>query len=149
MVQTTVPLAQLYEEDYAQWAESMAQLLQDGAFDQLDIEHLTEELRDLSKRERDRLLSSIRLILQHLLKWDYQINNRSRSWQITIERERNNIELYLEDSPSLKKYLAQEWVEKMYRNGRLNAIQETGLDFSTECPYQVEDVLQREIHFTD
>jgi len=66
MVQTTIPLAKLYEEDYAQWAESMAQLLQDGAFDQLDIEHLTEELRDLSKRERDRLLSSIRLILHHL-----------------------------------------------------------------------------------
>lgn len=149
MVQTTVPLAQLYEEDYAQWAESMAQLLQDGAFDQLDIENLTEELRDLSKRERDRLLSSIRLILHHLLKWDHQINKRSRSWQITIERERNNIELYLEDSPSLKKYLVQEWVEKMYRNGRLNAIQETGLDFPTECPYQVEDVLQREIRFTD
>lgn len=139
----------LYEQDYAEWAETMAQSLQEGSFDGLDIEHLAEELRDLSKRERDRLLSSIRLILHHLLKWDHQINKRSRSWQITIERERNNIELYLEDSPSLKKYLVQEWVEKMYRNGRLNAIQETGLDFPTECPYQVEDVLRREIRFTD
>ncbi|MGB2923793.1 MAG: DUF29 domain-containing protein [Limnothrix sp.] len=139
----------LYEQDYAEWAETMAQSLQEGSFDELDIEHLAEELRDLSKRERDRLLSSIRLILHHLLKWDHQINQRSRSWQITIERERNNIELYLEDSPSLKKYLAQEWVGKMYRNGRLNAIQETDLDFPTECPYQVKDVLQREIHFTD
>ena len=149
MVQATIPLAKLYEEDYAQWAELMAQLLQDGAFDQLDIENIAEELRDLSKRERDRLLSSIRLILHHLLKWDYQINKRSRSWQITIERERNNIELYLEDSPSLKRYLAQKWVEKMYRNGRLNAIQETGLDFPKECPYQIEDVLERDIQFAD
>ncbi len=149
MVQATIPSAKLYEEDYAQWAELMAQLLQDGAFDRLDIENIAEELRDLSKRERDRLLSSIRLILHHLLKWDYQINKRSRSWQITIERERNNIELYLEDSPSLKRYLAQEWVAKMYRNGRLNAIQETGLDFPKECPYQIKDILERDIQFTD
>lgn len=142
-------MTSLYEQDYAHWAESMAKSLQTKAFDDLDIEHLAEELLDLSKRERDRLLSSIRLILHHLLKWDYQINKRSRSWQITIERERNNIELYLEDSPSLKKFLTQDWVEKMYRNGRLNAIQETGLDFPTECPYHIEDVLQRDIQFSD
>ena len=142
-------MTSLYEQDYAKWAEAMAQSLQDKAFNELDIEHLTEELRDLSKRERDRLLSSIRLILHHLLKWDYQINKRSRSWQITIERERNNIELYLEDSPSLKKFLTQEWVSKIYRNSRLNAIQETGLDFPKECQYQIEDVLARDIKFSD
>jgi hypothetical protein len=63
----------------------------------LDIENLVEEVRDLSKRERDRVLSSLRLILHHLLKWDYQIHKRSRSWQNTIGRERNNIGLYLND----------------------------------------------------
>lgn len=146
-MQISVPTKQLYEEDYAQWVELMAEFLQAGDFEKLDIENIAEELRDLSKRERDRLLSSIRLILHHLLKWDYQVNKRSRSWQITIERERNNIELYLEDNPSLKRYLAQEWITKMYRNGRLNAIQETDLDFPKECPYQIEDVLKRKIEW--
>lgn len=149
MLKTKVSLSQLYEEDDAQWVEKMAQYVQDGMFEKLDIENLVKELRDLSKRERDRLLSSIQLILHHLLKWDFQVNQRSRSWQITIERERNNIELYLEDSPSLKRYLTQEWVAKMYRNGRLNAMQETGLDFPKDCPYQIEDVLTRNIQLSD
>jgi hypothetical protein len=132
----------LYERDFAQWAEEMAENLQNKRFSELDLNNLVEEIRDLSKRERDKLLSSIRLILHHLLKWDYQAEKRSKSWQITIERERNNIELYLEDSPSLKKYLCQEWVNKMYRIARLDAAKETGLDFPKECPYDIQDILE-------
>ena len=133
----------LYEKDYADRAEQMARKLQDKCFNELDIENLVEEIKDLSKRERDKLLSSIRLILHHLLKWDYQSLKRYRSWQLTIERERNNIDLYLEDSPSLRKYLCQEWVEKMYRNARLDAIKETELDLPQDCPYQIQDILER------
>lgn len=131
----------LYEDDYAQWAEEMATKLEEKRFNELDLDHLVEEVRDLSKRERDKLLSSIRLILHHLLKWNYQTQKRSRSWQITIERERNNLEFYLEDSPSLKKYLCQKWIDKMYRIARLDAAKETGLDFPKECPYNLQDIL--------
>ncbi|MGK7944186.1 MAG: DUF29 domain-containing protein [Microcystaceae cyanobacterium] len=133
----------LYESDYGLWAETMANLLETGQFSQLDIKNLVEEVRDLSKRERDKLLSSIRLILHHLLKWDYQPQKRSKSWMITIERERNNISDYLEDSPSLRRYLAEEWLKKAYRNARLNAAKETDLEFPVSCPYQIEDVLER------
>ncbi|MBE9194487.1 DUF29 domain-containing protein, partial [Synechocystis sp. LEGE 06083] len=73
-----VKTKQLYERDYSQWAETMADLLASGNFAELDIENLVEEVRDLSKRERDRLLSSLRLIVHHLLKWDYQPQRRSR-----------------------------------------------------------------------
>jgi hypothetical protein len=131
----------LYEDDYAQWAEEMATKLEQKRFNELDLDYLVEEVRDLSKRERDKLLSSIRLILHHLLKWNYQTQKRSRSWQITIERERNNLEFYLEDSPSLKKYLCQEWIDKMYRIARLDAARETGLDFPQQCPYNLQDIL--------
>ena len=140
-------MKELYEQDYSQWAETMADLLSLGNFTQLDIENLVEEVRDLSKRERDRVLSSLRLILHHLLKWDYQIHKRSRSWQNTIGRERNNIGLYLEDSPSLSRYLDNEALEKMYRVARSDAMRETGLDFPKTCPYDIETVLNRLIDF--
>jgi len=65
----------------------MANLISSKRFDELDIENLVEEVIDLSKRDRDRLLSSIRLILHYLLKWDYQVTLRSRSWLGTIQRE--------------------------------------------------------------
>jgi hypothetical protein len=135
----------LYESDYGLWAETMADLLETGQFYQLDIENLAEEVRDLSKRERDKLLSSMRLILHHLLKWDYQPQKRSKSWTITIERERLNISRYLEDSPSFKRYLSEEWLKKEYRIARLNAAKETDLEFSVDCPYTIEDVLDRPI----
>lgn len=58
-------MKELYEQDYSQWAKTMADLLSSGNFAELDIENLVEEVRDLSKRERDHLLSSLRLILRH------------------------------------------------------------------------------------
>jgi len=111
----------LYEQDFALWAEQMADLLKAGRFEELDVENLVAEIRDLSKRERDRLLGSLRLIVQHLLKWDYQPDKRSRSWMATIQRERLNIQDYLQDSPSLKRYL------------------------TNDCPYQIDDVLERDV----
>ena len=136
----------LYEQDYGLWAEQMADLLAAGRFSELDIENLVEEVLDLSKRERDRLLSSLRLIVHHLLKWDYQPQRRSRSWQGTIQRERANISLYLEDSPSLKRYLADEWLHKIYAVACADAFKETGLIFPEICPYGISEVLNRDIN---
>jgi hypothetical protein len=138
-----VKMTTLYEQDYGRWAEEMANLLAQGRFSELDIENLVEEVRDLSKRERDRLLSSLRLIVHHLLKWDYQPERRSRSWMVTIQRERNNIDFYLKDSPSLKRYLTHEWLEQIYENAKLEAFKETGLEFPSTCPYNIDEVLNR------
>lgn len=142
-------MATPYKQDYGRWAEEMADLLAQGRFAELDIENLVEEVRDLSKRERDRLLSSLRLILHHLLKWDYQPKRRPRSWQNTIGRERDNISLYLEDSPSLRSYLNEDWLGKMYRVARSDASRETGLELPSGCPYGIDAVLNRIIKLED
>jgi len=136
----------LYERDYGLWAEQMADLIAAGRFGELDIENLVEEVRDLSKRERDRLLSSIRLILHHLLKWDYQVPLRSRSWLGTIQRERINIADYLADSPSLRKYVTDEYLWVIYKKARLDAIAETGLEIPDTCPYSLNDVINRALN---
>ncbi|WP_212717979.1 MULTISPECIES: DUF29 domain-containing protein [Synechocystis] len=140
---------QLYEQDYSQWAETMADLLESGKFTELDIENLVEEVRDLSKRERDRLLSSLRLIVHHLLKWDHQPQRRSRSWLGTIERERANIALYLQDSPSLKRYLVDDSLIKIYPTARADGFKETGLEFPEFCPYGIDEVMNRGISLGD
>lgn len=138
-------MEKLYERDYSQWAETMADLLASGNLTELDIENLVEEVRDLSKRERDSLLRSIRLIIHHLLKWDYQPQLRSRSWLVTVQRERSNVADYLADSPSLKKYMTDEHLDKIYKKARLDAIAETGLDMPDVCPYTVGDVVNRNL----
>lgn len=99
MVEKTV-----YENDIIQWVEQQVLLIKEKRYTEVDWVNLLEEIEDLSKRERDRFLSSIRLIIQHLLKCEYQPERRSRLWQITIKRERNNLKRYLRDTPSLKRY---------------------------------------------
>ena len=134
-----------YERDYGLWAEQMANLLAAGRFSELDIENLVEEVRDLSKRERDSLLISIRLIIHDLLKWDYQPQLRSRSWLVTVQRERSNIADYLADSPSLKIYMTDEYLGEIYKKAKLDAIAETGLDMPDVCPYTFGDVVNRNL----
>jgi hypothetical protein len=138
-----------YEQDFGLWAEQMADLLASGRFSELDIENLVEEVRDLSKRERDRLLASLRLILHHLLKWDYQPQRRSRGWLGTIQRERANIRLYLDDSPSLRRYLTDESLFKLYAVACADAFRGTGLEFPPVCPYGIEDILNRSLHLSE
>ena len=89
-------MKELYERDYSQWAETLADLLASGNFTQLDIENLVEEVRDLSKRERDRLLSSLRFILHHLLKWDYQSNFAllTNTIRITLVSKPHSIDIW-------------------------------------------------------
>ncbi|OSO94410.1 hypothetical protein B7O87_03100 [Cylindrospermopsis raciborskii CENA303] len=138
----------LYEQDFALWSEKMADLIVRKCFDELDITNLVEEIRDLSKRERDRLFSSMRLILHHLLKWDYQPELRSRRWLLTIQRERSNIEDYLAGSPSLKKYMTDEYLYKTYQKARLDAIAETGLEMPISCSYTLNDIISRSLTLT-
>jgi len=138
-----------YEQDFELWAEQMSDLLASGRFSELDIENLVEEVRDLSKRERDRLLASLRLILHHLLKWDYQPQRRSHSWLGTIQQERANIRLYLDDIPSLRRYLTDESLFKLYAVACSDAFRETGLEFPPVCPYGIEDILNRSLHLSE
>lgn len=66
----------------------------------------------------------------HLLKWKYQPNKRTGSWERSILEHRNRILEDLEDSPSFKPYL-DEVLAKCYQNARKYAKAETGLPFNT------------------
>ncbi len=133
----------LYETDINEWVEQQINLIKHKKYEQVDWENLIEEIEDLSKRERDKFLSAIRLIIHHLLKWEYQPEKRSNSWLTTIGRERNNLTFYLEDTPSLKKYWTGKEFERNYRRAKADAVNETGLsewDFPEKCPYSVEQI---------
>ncbi len=88
---TSVP-SSLYEGDFAAWAEAQAEALRAGRLDALDLAHLAEEIEDLSNRERDAIESHLETLVMHLLKWRYQPDQRSRSWEATIKVARRNID---------------------------------------------------------
>lgn len=128
-----------YEDDFHAWAYEQAELLRLKRFGELDLANLVEEIESMGREQRHALESSYRILLVHLLKWQFQAARRSRSWRGTIARERGNIEQRESTNPSLKAD-AHSIVEQAYRRARRQAAAETGLDladFPADNPYGV------------
>jgi Domain of unknown function DUF29 len=139
----TQALSTLYEADFVQWTDRTAQLLRRRQFHELDLENIIEEIEDLGRRERQALYSNLKIILIHLLKWQFQPSKRSNSWRATLREHRQRIQLQLKDSSSLKPYLSQS-LDDCYANARDLATDETGLplnSFPEICPYSVAFIL--------
>ena len=132
----------LYETDFYAWTLEQSQLLQEGNFKHLDIANLVEEIESLGKQQRQELRNRLGVLIGYLLKWDYQPGKRSKSWRVTIQIQRGEIEDLLEDNPSLKSYLP-EAIVKGYRAGLSLVALETPLDyqdFPQECPYALDQL---------
>lgn len=138
-----VPPTDLYDQDYAHWLEQTALCLRKQAFEQLDIDNLIEEIEDMGRSEKRAIESNLRVVLWHLLKWRYQPQNRSSSWQGSIAEHRIRIRKALGDSPSLNNYLNEVFAET-YQDAIKVASEETGLDpktFPTTCEWTLSQAL--------
>lgn len=127
-----------YDNDLYSWSLQQAALLRAGKFDEIDLEHIIEEIEDMSKSEKRALESFLETLLMHLLKWTYQPNMRGHSWRYTIIEQRKRLEKHLKENPGLKGKL-DESIESAYSLARLGATRETGLTDSTfpeDCPWK-------------
>ena len=57
-----------YDQDLYSWSLEQAKLLRERKFDQIDLEHIIEEIEDMSKSEKRALESFLETLLMHLLK---------------------------------------------------------------------------------
>ena len=124
-----------YDEDIYTWSLEQASLLRVRKFDQIDLEHIIEEIEDMSKSEKRALQSFLETLLMHLLKWQFQPSYQGQSWKLTIIEQRKRIESHLQENPGLKSKLP-ELVEKAYAYAVIGAVRETGIDinvFPQEC----------------
>jgi hypothetical protein len=145
------PLSTLYDQDYAAWAAQTAELLRQRRFSELDLEHLVEELGDMAKTQRHELVSRLRILLAHLLKWQFQYRQLSerwaefegKSWRNTLIEQRLAIGYLLEENPGLKGYLSAA-VTKAYPQALELAARESELpieSFPAACPYSEPQIL--------
>ena len=131
-----------YETDVVAWAEGQAEALRAGRFDELDLENLAEEIADVSRREADALESHLETLVMHLLKWRYDPDHRSRSWEGTIRVARHKVTKLLRDSPSLRPRLKAP-LEDAYAAARIRAGVEPGLPEETlpgACPFTLGQI---------
>jgi hypothetical protein len=141
-----LPLSSLYDQDFYLWLEKTVNLLKAEKFLELDRDNLIEELESMGRSDKRAIESNLRVLLMHLLKYQYQPERRSNSWLSTIIEHRIRISKELKASPSLKGYFEQIF-DETYQDARILASVETGLSsdvFSLTCPLTSEQVLDRD-----
>jgi len=142
-----------YEQDFHSWIEKHINFLKTGQVHDLDKEHLIEELEGMANRDRNELVSHFVILIAHLLKWQFQLNQlterwgefKGSSWRASIIEQRYRVKDQLESIPSLKRSL-EEAVIKAYPKAVSLAIDETGLSkktFPQTCPYTIEQLLNK------
>ena len=133
----------LYESDFYAWANQQAALLRAGRLAEAEIENIAEEIESMGRSEKRELVSRLTILLQHLLKWQFQPGRRSVSWRLSIENTRLQLEDHLKDNPSLKSQL-DEVMRSAYRRALNDAVSETGFartTFPADCPYTYEQAM--------
>ena len=139
------PPAPLYERDLYAWSEEQARLLRAGRLSEIDAENIAEEILDVGRNEYDKLESALRVLLTHMLKWEYQPEKRTRSWENTIAIQRRHAMKQLRRNPSLKSQI-EEAVSEAYHDARRLASSETDMDldrFPEECPFRWDALMDR------
>lgn len=133
----------LYESDFHAWTIQQSELLRLRKLDHLDFENLIEEIISLGKQQQQELRNRLGLIIGHLLKWEYQPEKRTRSWQVTIQLQRQEIHDLLQDNPRLNSYLDKALVQS-FRLGLAQVLSETPIKkqvLPNSCPYSLSQLL--------
>jgi hypothetical protein len=139
------------ETDFYAWLVCQANGLRSRQPDFIDWVNLAEELEEMAGLQREKVVGLLRVVLLHLLKWQYSKVHRSdRSWNVSIVTARVDLLDTLAESKSLKNELPV-LLAKAYRGARTIAGAEMGLDkrdwqrmFPDHCPWTAEQVLDEE-----
>src|SRR5229473_1507601 len=122
------PASSLYEEDFVAWTAQTARFLRAGRFDQIDTEHLAEEIEEMGKSNQR------------------QPEKRSGSWQSSVIVQRAEVLQLLKQSPSLRRTLPNA-VDETYPTAVRQAAAETGLSAKVlppDCPFSMEQILDQD-----
>jgi hypothetical protein len=145
-----------YEQDFDAWIQQHINLLKQGRVEEIDVDHLIEELEDMGKSNRRELVNRFIPLIAHLLKWQYQykqlqdqwVTFTGGSWRGTITEQRTKTTKLLKQSPSLNGKLPEAILDA-YPDALKVAMSETGLPKSTfpnSCPYTIEQLLDEDFY---
>ena len=139
------------DEDFCGWLAHQASLLRSRNYAELDSVSLAEELEAMAASERRKVVSLLRVVLVHLLKWDYSKIRRSESsWQVSLATARTDVMDVLEASRTLRNELPL-LLAKAYEGARFIAGTEMQLAkrnwqrlFPDICPWTESQVLDKD-----
>ncbi|OQW57498.1 MAG: hypothetical protein A4S17_04625 [Proteobacteria bacterium HN_bin10] len=119
-------MSDLYERDTYTWAMQQADALRRRSANEIDWDNVAEEIESVGRGQTNELYSRYVILLTHLLKWVFQPERRSRSWEASIRIQRVDLARLIEANPGLQPK-RDEIFGAAYRTARLAAIGETDL----------------------
>jgi hypothetical protein len=119
-----------YHKDGYGWAMAQAAIIREGRIDSIDWENVAEEIESVGKSERSGVESALRVLMMHILKWQFQPDFRGTSWALSIRNQRQKYHDGMEQNPSIKPDL-EEMRARAYRRSRIEAAQETELNIDS------------------
>jgi hypothetical protein len=139
-------MSDLYDRDFYAWTAEQAGSLRAGNVSAADIAHIAEEIESMGRSEKRELVRRLTILLQHLLKWRFQPDRRSRSWRLSIANTRDQLAEHLADNPSLNAKIPDA-MGSAYRYARRYVAIETGFPedlFPVDCPWTFDQATQDE-----
>jgi len=151
-------LSKLYEEDYPLWVEKNLELLRDRRYEEVDWEHLLEEIEDMGRSDLKECISHLAVVLEHMYKWDHYRSltkggeKGGEGWKRSIKNGRSEIEVLFKRYPSLRKKLPLE-IEYAWDRAKVRIVRSLGMmgkdieikDLPERCPYSYKEAMEREI----
>ncbi len=141
-----MPRSQLYDEDFYAWANEQAALLRAGDLSRADVEHIAQAIESMGRTEKRELASRLKVLIAHLLKWRFQEEKPTKSWEVSIRVQRRELLDHIDDNPSLKP-LIDSVLAKAYPDAALVAALETGLSetvFPQHCPWTFAQMIDED-----
>jgi hypothetical protein len=133
----------LYDRDFFEWTQTIAEQLLRGSVSQADLERVAEEIADMGKRDRREVHSRMVVLIMHLIKWAIQPERRDGStWLSTINQQRLELGGIFEQSPSLRRFASLD-LPRAYSRACKDALAETGsrAPLPEACPYTIDQIL--------
>ncbi|MEG3440147.1 DUF29 domain-containing protein [Pannus brasiliensis CCIBt3594] len=124
----------LYDRDFPLWIEATVRQLRERDFDSVDWENVIEEIDSLGRDNKSELKRLVTQLLVYLLKLAYlptENQRESNEWKAESLSVRFEIENILEDSPSLKPYLLENF-DSRYETARKIVSDLIGRNLPTE-----------------
>jgi len=140
----------LFDQDYYAWVKEQIRLLHLQQFDQLDLEHLPDELNDLVWLIKREIETNLEIVCSHLLKYKYAREYLKdepccSSWFSALQDARQKITVELKESPSLQNYPLEE-LDFRYQVATGQVYRETNLSPNTlpqKCPWRLDQILNK------
>jgi hypothetical protein len=116
-----------------------------GRLEEIDTEHVAEEIEALGKRGRWAVHSQMLKLLLRQVKRKIQPERESASWRRSIINSQERIAVRTNDSPSLARFL-EEQLQDIYARGVRGAWFETGIqpaNLPEQCPFTLDQLLRK------